>query len=333
MAWIKEDSSGDKGPKKPSWNYKQGVDFLTVLDGAITHLALLTGPLDPTGTWEMPESVWIHQYKAGGKFITHISDRYNVACPLAFENELYKLRNPNYKQNGGRLPYPLSKKAILQVYSFDLKRVFWFLAGNEVQEGMEFILENKASEFKGIVSINRKGSGLKTKYRVDVSSKELTDEDKAIIAGQIKPLSFFFEVVKPFNEAEFLARTGINATAYFQANKQNMGLVDMTTFGDIPGGLAGVGVGTDFKGNAVPVAQPQATQVSATTATPSGDWQAALLTVVESESPFKGKTLREVFQTTGEPYLKYMVNTNTKEAGAAKLLLENLDAVKAALAA
>jgi len=357
MAWMKDDSGGgDRGPKKQTWVYKTDVEFLTVLDKQTKHLVVLTGDKDPTGTWDGPLGVWVHQYKKGaGSFVTHFSDKFNVACPLAFENDLFKAKTPDYKSKGLRLPFPLSKKGIVQVYDFEMKRVLWFLAGKEIDDGMDFILTNKAADYRGVISIYRSGSGLNTKYRVDISNKELTEEDKAIIAHQIKPASYVDEYIRPFNEQEFLTRTGINATAYFQQHQKDFGLVDMSSYGVIPGGLAGVEVGQDFKGNAVAAPAGQApaatggaassqTTANATTGTTTpttgatsaissaGDWQKALERPIESSPAFKGKTLREVFKTSGEPYLKYLVNTGAIEAPEAKTILDNIEHVKAFVA-
>lgn len=355
MAWMKEDGGGEsKGPKKQTWNYKPGVDFLTVLDKQTKHLVVLAGDKDPTGTWDGPLGVWIHQYKKGaGSFVTHFSDKFNVACPLAFENDLFKARMPDYKARNMRLPFPLSKKGIIQVYDFEMKKVLWFLAGKEIDDGMDFILTNQAAAYKGVISIYRSGSGLNTKYRVDISQKELTEEDKVVIASQIKPASYVDEYIRPFNEQEFLARTGINATAYFQQHEKDFGLVDMSQYGAIPGGLAGVQVGQDFKGNAVVApntavsAATGAVASSPTTTTPTtpmvmhgasgatsgGDWQKALERPIESSPAFKGKTLRDVFKTSGEAYLKYLVNTGSVEAPEALAILNNIEHVKAFIAA
>ncbi len=364
MAWMKEDSSGEgKGPKKQTWEYKKGVEFLTILDKQTRHLVVLAGDKDPTGTWDGPLGVWVHQYKKGaGSFVTHFSDKFNVACPLAFENDLFKAKVPDYKARNMRLPFPLSKKGLIQVYDFELKRVLWFMAGKEIDDGMDFIITNQAANYKGMVSIYRYGSGLNTKYRVDISTREMTEEDKAIVALQIKPANYVDEYIRPFNESEFLTRTGINATAYFQQHQKDFGLVDMSQYGSIPGGLAGVEVGQDFKGNAVavgatqdqpaPAAQATAAtgavtsspngpttptttgnMTSASPVTSSGDWQKALERPIESSPSFKGRTLRDVFKTSGEPYLKYLVNTGAVEAPDAKAILDNIEHVKAFIAA
>lgn len=90
MAWVQNDNK-NASDLKPTWEYKKGSDFVTVLPDTSRDFALITGDLDPTKTWSSPIEVWVHQFKVQKGFATVICDKWNEACPFCYENEMFKL--------------------------------------------------------------------------------------------------------------------------------------------------------------------------------------------------------------------------------------------------
>jgi len=232
MAWVTAESK-EKTELKPIWEYRKGADFITVLPNTTRDLALLTGDLDPTKTWPSPVEVWVHTFKAAAGFATVICDKWNEACPFCYENELFKQKTPNYRDLKLKPPYPISSKALVQVYDFQEKRVLWLLAGQSIIEGMDFILTRQSAMFKGVISLTRTGEKLNTKYRVDISPVVIGAAEQAIINTQTTPQSLWRGLMQ-MSYDETYKKTGVHPVAYFdRIIPQNLG-VDISSWGGIP---------------------------------------------------------------------------------------------------
>ena len=233
-SWLSDDKQEVNVELKPTWDYKEGMKFVTVLPDTTRDFAMLTGDLDPTITWKSPIGVWTHEFKvASGKFATVICNKWNEACPFCFENEIYKLQNPDYKAHGGRLPKGLSKKALLQVWDFELKQVLFLLAGKQIQDGMNFILQKFAGQYQGIVSITRIGKSLSTNYRVDLSYAELTPKIKQVIKAKIMNLDMARDQIL-LSHQEIKEKTGISPPEFFQMMLPKYPQVDISGWGAVP---------------------------------------------------------------------------------------------------
>jgi hypothetical protein len=100
MGWAGEDSNEGK-EQQPFYKYKEGIETVNILPNTSREFLLLTGTLDKTGTWAKPVGIWANKYMSTNNkgLVTLISFNYKRPCPLAFENELFKVHNPNYKAN------------------------------------------------------------------------------------------------------------------------------------------------------------------------------------------------------------------------------------------
>lgn len=334
MAWVSDENKGTSD-LKPVWEYRDGANFVTILPDTTRNFALITGDLDPTGTWISPIEVWVHQFQVQNGFATIICDKWNEACPFCYENEKFKLINPKYKDQKLKLPYPISSKAMLQVYDFQEKRVLWLLAGRKIIEGMEFILSRQAAMFKGYVSITRIGSKLNTNYRVDVANIAMSPEEKAIVAKTVVPFQSWKSVMK-LSHKDIFAKTGIHPVDYFHKNISSN--IDISKWGKLPEVDADIPFSEMSKphtenSNSVSMVQSPVTTPSAS-AVPVSDNSAVDIGLIASALSVKctmgiyqGKTMGEIVVQMGKSYAQYVSQSgNTEEEkSAAKIILANWD--------
>lgn len=353
-AWMPEDEQGSSKELKPTWSYKDDMEFITVLPDTTRDLALLTGDLDPTLTWQFPLGVWVHEFKvATGGFATVICNKWNEACPYCFENEIYKLQNPDYKDRGGRLPKGLSKKALLQAWDFQQKKILWFLAGKRIQEGMDFILQRHADQFNGIVAVTRTGKSLNTTYRVDLSYEELTPQIKTKIKKDIISLDDT-RAKMILSHAELKKKTGISPVEFFAMMLPKYPQVDISGWGEVP--MVGMGDHIPSIENEVPnpwdeepeIEEPKpkaktAAKAKAPTKKPAAKKTAAKpaakkkpikinptiqkkLNMKCTVGVYKGKTLQDIVVQTGKSYIQYLARSGSAaEKKACQSLLKDWD--------
>ena len=241
MGWMPNDDGSQSGSAKPIWEYREGMEFLTVLPDESLPLVLLSGDMDPTRSWNGPMGVWLHEFKVANGFATVVCNKWEEACPFCYENEIYKKANPQYKNTGGRLPYGINKKALIQVYVPKYQKVLFFLAGKGIQDGMDFIISRNAQTFRNQVMITRIGKGLSTSYRVDMATFQLSEQDIAIIQQNTRSLDQM-KMMLVLSQQEILQKTGVNSALYFQQRlAQNHG-IDISGWGPVPqvGGGAGI---------------------------------------------------------------------------------------------
>lgn len=333
--WMDDSQDQSSGRElKPIWEYKPGVEGVTVLPDKPRDLVLLTGDMDPTGTWTHPIGVWTHSFKAvGGGSGTVVCDKWNEACPLCYENEIYKLSRPDYKNTGGRLPYGISKKGLVQVYDIELDKVLWLFAGKQIQDGMSFILTRMAAQYKGVITLTRMGKGLDTSYRVDVSpAPPLTPEQLSSIKDMVVPMVNTMELFK-LTRDEVQVKSGLNALTYFSAILAKGYAIDISNWGHIPT-ADGLPIHTappvQNTTPAPPVEYIPPPAAAAATINPTT--AAAIsqhLALPCSVGMFAGKTYRDVVQGAGKPYLQYIANQgNDEEKLIAQFLLESFEDVQ-----
>ena len=325
MAWVSSENK-NTSELKPTWEYKKGMDFVTILPNTSRDFALITGDIDPTKTWVSPVEAWIHQFKVQNGFATVICDKWNEACPFCYENEIFKKNNPNYKDEKKRPPFPISSKALLQVYDFQEQRVLWLIAGQKIIEGMDFILARQANLFRGIVTITRIGEKLNTNYRVDISPRTIGAVEMAIINAQTKPMGEW-RGLSHLTHEEVLAKTGVHPVAYFDRILPMKHGIDISGWGAVPvsrGGFAQASATpaqnqtppVDMGAGVPPVLHPAITEIVAK----------AIHTKC-TMGVYAGKELAEVFIGTGKSYIQYMAQAGTtqEEKDAAKTILDNWD--------
>ena len=335
MGFIGDDNSTN-APKKPTWEYKTGVVFQTVLPDTSRDVAFIMNDLDPTKTWVNAIPIWVHQWKGVGGFITAFCDKWNEACPMCFENEIYKQGNPNYKNTGGRLPYGLSKKGLIQIWDFQERKVLWLLAGQDISQGMDFILTRQTNLYKGFVTLTRMGSGTTTKYRVDINPGLVLDDfAKAEITRCTIPVDQVANILK-LNRQEFMTKTMINPVLYFQQRLSQFPTIDISNWGPVP---------TDFSNPPVqtmptnqPVNQPSPTPAQNVSQPMPGmiknqinlpDDLNSALNILCTIGVFQNKKLVDVIDQTGKPYIHFLTkNGSQPEKDAAQIILNNWELVE-----
>ena len=330
MAWVSSENK-NTSELKPTWEYKKGMDFVTILPNTSRDFVLLTGDHDPTKTWMSPAEAWVHQFKVQNGFATVICDKWNEACPFCYENEIFKKANPNYKDEKKRPPYPISSKALLQVYDFQEKRVLWLIAGQKIIEGMDFILARQANLFNGVVTITRIGEKLNTNYRVDICSRPVTAEERQIINAQMKPMGDWRGLAQLTHE-EVFAKTGINPAMYFaRVLPMNHG-IDISSWGAVPT----IRQATIPQSTPAPVipAQTAPSQPQVETGGVPPIMSPAMTEIVSkairtkcTQGVYAGKELAEIFISTGKSYMQYMsqAGATQEERDSAKHILDNWD--------
>jgi hypothetical protein len=330
MAWMEDESSGS--PKKTIWSYKDGIDMVTILENTSRDFALLTGDLDPTKTWTSPMGAWVHEFKTANGYATILCDKWVNACPFCYENEIYKQRNPNYKNTGGRLPYGMSKKGLLQVWDFQEKKVLWLLAGKKIQEGMDFILTKMADRYHGFVTITRTGRGLSTNYRVDISNGISLDEYAInTIASTMMPRD---QVENRFRmtQAEIFKKSGVEPASYFSQKLPMKFNIDISNWGQIPKSIEQQ-ISANSSNPTTPAqaqeSQPVTPQANVTAPEPSPQALEAVNTIC-TVGMYKDKTFAVIIQEVGKPYIQYLLRSGSDvEKQSANIILNEWDVVSA----
>jgi len=323
MTWMTNENSPNT-ELKPMWQYRDGMDFVTVLPNTSRDFILIQGDADPTRTWNGPLSVWVHEFKAQkGGFATIICNKWNEACPYCFENEIYKQDNPNYKNTGGRLPYGLSNKALIQVYDIQLGKILWLLAGKQIQDGMNFLLQNKMHQFKNCITISRIGERLNTNYRVDLYHGDMVDYaqhySNIIPIGGVNDLIFL-------SHQELYEKSGINPYMYFKnmdANK--LGRVDISNWGMVP--MEDKCQASAPTSQPLPQTQPQTQQPMPTNQTnTNGELSKELSDALEfvcQSGIYVNQKIKDVVIQTGKPYIQFLSRSGSPEEKAAATVILN----------
>lgn len=332
MTWMIDNSDG--AATKPIWEYRDGMEFLTVLDGQSLNMVLIQGDADPTKTWIGPYGAWIHEFKApNGFFTTVFCDKWNEACPCCYENAIFEKNNPNFKNTGGRRPYGITKKAFIQVYVPEYKKVLWFLAGKQIQEGMDFIIKQQAQNFQNKIMITRTGIKLRTNYRVDISNFELTQEDIEIIKNNTHALNEVESIVR-LSHNEFLQKSGINPIKYFERRLSENHGIDISQWGAVPNSSNYTEYKRgDLEQNTIPDS-PTSVQNNLFDDKKDipklSDELHDSLNVVCTEGVYKDQHLYEILRSTGKTYVQYLLrsdNSTDNEKKACQLILDNWDLV------
>lgn len=332
MAWAGPD--GEKKPAQAEYPYNKQISLLNIIPNTSREFALLTGDLDPTKTWVNPVKKWVHSWKSQkGGTATYISMNYSCACPIAYENELFKLANPNYKAENKKAPYPISSKVLCPVWDKTLGKVSFLLAGREIEKQIEFILTNDPTKFKGFVRISRMGEGLNTTYRVDmIDPFELNME---VVASQMIPLQ---ALDTSLTVDEFRAKTGIDPNVYWPNIDQR------TSAGQIPpidisgwGPRFGTNGATSYVPPVVPSSTPNPGVASGNPVVPppmstpppqavdtSGMTFEQLVEIKCTTGMFKDKTLGEAVKKSGLPIIQFLAKggSEVEKSGANRLLAE-----------
>lgn len=326
MGWA-EDSNNEGREQQPFYKYKDGVETVNILPNTSREFLLLTGTLDKTGTWPKPIGIWVNKYMSNNNkgLVTLISFNFKKPCPLAFENELFKVANPNYKMNKQKLPYPVSKYPFLPVWDLTLNKMGWLLANKSIEKEMDFIFSNNANMYTGAVRISRIGKGMDSRYRVD--NIPLPANVKDILAGaNVIPQD---KLDLTITRDEYNTKTGIDPVAYWQRRRQEM------AHGQIPNiDISGWGEPWDTVGAQIPVMQqaqqwqppvqqPAQVQQWQQPAQAEVDVKALAKTVIQS-GLHKGKDFIAAFQASGMPFIKWFATAGQGEDNkVAKLIVEN----------
>lgn len=327
MTWMPDDNSGSG--TKPIWEYREGMEFLTVLPGQSLNMLLIEGDTDPTKTWIGPHGAWIHEFKTfSGNFATVFCDKWNEACACCYENAIFEKNNPNFKSTGGRRPYGITKKAFIQVYVPEYKKVLWFLAGKQIQEGMDFIIKQQAQNFQNKIMITRTGKGLGTNYRVDISNFDLSAEEIEIIKNNTVSFNEIEPMIK-LSHNEFLQKTGINPVEYFERKLAENHGIDISSWGSVPQDSsyihsqpANTQPKEQIQGSLFETEQKELPKIS--------DELLSALTVICTVGVYKDQHLESVLRSTGKSYAQFLLrsdNSSDNEKQACQLILDNWDLV------
>lgn len=337
MAWVNQPSSGQVNPL---WDYREGMKFISIVPNTSRALVLLTDVTDPTGTWKEPLGVWVHGFRGvSGGSATVICSRYKRACPFCYENEIFKLSNPHYKELKQRLPYSPKFNALLQVYDVQLGGVFWALFTKTQIDGINFLMTNFPQQFKNTISLSRIGAGLETSYRVDNFPMEITDAMKATIREQMIPLDDTIWNRIMLSDEEIKQKSGIDPAFYFsQKLAQNLP-IDISQWGDVPQMLNRSNVApamqSPIAGAIIPPMEqpapvmPQVAQPAVPNNPQLSAELAAAVSVVCSVGVYAGQTLGTIIKQTGKTYITYLAQAseNSEEKASATLILQNWDVV------
>jgi len=330
MAWVQNNSGGDS-QLKPLWEYRKGcTPFITILPNTVRKLVLITDDNDPTKTWDSPLSVWVHQFKAQkGGFNTLICNRFAEACPCCFENEIMRAKFPNEKIINQKLPYPVSLKALVQVYDIQYQKVHWLLASKKIIDGIEFIYAdpNQLAVFKGIINIQRIGEKLNTNYAVfsDGAAYNLTAQDLDIIKQQTITKSDAQDLFMATAE-DYQEKMGIDVCQYFDKNIPSHPEVDISTWGAVPRGCIKP-IDSLPLGNSVQQPNPAiVNQQHQQGVTSNDDPVFRIMTSQCSTGMYANKTFAEILRVAGTTYLQYLVVNGITENDKtnAKYILDNL---------
>lgn len=359
MSWVNQPQAGQVNPL---WDYREGMKFISIVPNTSRPLILLTGEFDPTGTWKEPLGAWVHSFRgASGGSATVVCSRYKRACPFCYENEIFKLGNPRYKDLKQKLPYSPKFNALLQVYDVQMGSVFWALFTKTQIDGVNFLMTNFPTQFKNMISLSRIGAGLNTSYRVDNFPMEITPQIWETIKAQIVPFDETIWNRLILSDEEIKLKSGIDSGLYF-AQKLAMNYpIDISSWGEVPKYLGvvntpvGGGYGQPTPPPAgtypnVPPISPAINQypppppvmganvptVPNSQGVPTPIPQVVLdpatseaLNVVCTMGVYSGQTLGSIIKQTGKTYITYLsqASTNPDEKASANILMQNWEKV------
>jgi len=326
MSWMPQDNKGDS-KLKSTWEYRDGMEFVTILPNTTRDFILLQGDNDPTKTWNSPKIAWVHEFKNHkGSFSTIICNKWKQACPCCYENERYKQKNPNYRNAGGRLPYGLSKKALIQVYDFQEQRVLWILAGKQIQDGIEFVFTKDT--FDNRISITRIGEKLNTNYRVDINKVPITQEIQEAINQSMVSWEDTDIMIYP-SDQEFYEKSGMNPYIFFQKASYQVDGIDISSWGPIPSKDQ-----VNIEQTQSNVVQENKTTIVnsdhniSTTVNLPIDIREALDTKCQS-GIYVNQSLEEIIIQTGKTYLMFLsAKGQEAESIQSKLLIDNWELIQ-----
>jgi hypothetical protein len=342
MGWMPENTGGST-KLDPHWQYREGMTFITVLPETTRRLVLLTGIMDPTGTWAGPKPTWVHEFKHGTKFSTVVCNKWNEACVFCYENEIYKIKNPEYKQKGGKLPYGLSLKALVPVYDVDHGIPCWLFAGKRIQEGMDFILRQHGDNFSGSITIYRSGRGTSTAYRVDAIPKIELNENQISQIKNFMPKYDGVDIMINLSHKEIIEKSNFSPVDYFKnaiPSYSAQGLnVDISGWGPIPNmGLnftnrehsshnaTSTGVNKDQSAMASP--QPDFSNQPKNEVPNISKEITDALSVICTVGVYGNQNLESIIRQTGKPYISYLMRSGSDlEIKACAVLIENWEEV------
>ncbi len=315
MGWVASDI--ERKPQAMEYPYNKLVSIANILPNTSRDFVLLTGDLDPTRSWASPVTKWVHYWKSQRNgMVTYISMNYTYACPIAFENEVFKVRNPNYKAQGLKLPYPLTKKVLCPVFDRTLGKVTFLLAGRDIEQQMDFIMSSDPTGFKGYIRISRMGEGLNTKYRLDAIQP--FDYPKELVDMQAIPLSELDTTLTP---DEFRNRTGIDPLTFWTTTDQNISAGVIPPIDTSKWGVRfGVGVGYQApqpqRLPEPPIMPPPSFDVAKPMSQSASYVQRPatfeeMLAVVCSTGMFKGKSIRDAFERSGMPVIQFLTKAGS----------------------
>lgn len=347
MSWVNQPQAGQVNPL---WDYREGMKFISIVPNTSRPLILLTGDLDPTGTWKEPLGAWVHSFRgASGGSATVVCSRYKRACPFCYENEIFKLGNPRYKDLKQKLPYSPKFNALLQVYDVQMGGVFWALFTKTQIDGVNFLMTNFPAQFKNTISLSRIGAGLDTSYRVDNFPMEITPQVWETIKAQIVPFDETIWNRLILSDEEIKLKSGIDSGLYFSQKLAMNYPIDISGWGEVPKYIGAVNpqiAGTYPPPSPVVNQYPQPTPppvigvnpptVPNSQGVPTQIPQVALepatmnaLNVVCTMGVYSGQTLGAIIKQTGKTYITYLsqASTNPDEKTSASLLMQNWDKV------
>lgn len=345
MGWGNEEEESGGGQQKPFYQYKQGIDLINFLPDSSVDLILLTGAQDKTHTWTKPAVRWVHKYKGAKNFVTLVSTNFEMACPIAFENELFKARFPNYKAEGKKLPYGIGKYQIVPVLRLDTNQTMYWVVGFKQLQQLDFLYNQSPTSFTNCIRVSRMGKGDKSDYRIDLLPLP-NDWQQRIQLATHKPLP---ELDWKLTREEYNLKTGIDPVVYWAVKEQEMREgkippIDISGWGVKHTGTTGMpipqvqqnstisqGSGgnsstaqpvTNVPSNAV---QPWETPVNTTQQ--SGMTVESCLNTVIASGIHKGKTVMAAYLVSGEPFVKWNATAgNAPDNIACKWMMENMQA-------
>lgn len=235
-SWL---SDGSDKKLKPVWEYRPGVKCIQALEGQPRQLAILTGELDPTGTWEEPAEIWVHKFKRGSQTVK-CPGRFEKACFMCYANMIFESHNPNYREENDNLPraeqktppYPLSRVLIVQAYDFQEQAVLWLAAGAQIKNGIGTLIQNEM--YNNFINLGRTGKLLNTNYSVLPGQMTRESLPMDLIKDSIITLEQADNIWQ-MTDAEIQKKSGVNAAAYFEENIPKYGgSIDISGWGPIP---------------------------------------------------------------------------------------------------
>lgn len=336
MGWGNEEEDSGGGQQKPSYPYKPGIDLINFLPDSSVDLILLTGAQDKTHTWTKPAVRWVHKYKGAKNFVTLVSTNFEMACPIAFENELFKARFPNYKAEGKKLPYGIGKYQIVPVLRLDtMTTVYWVVGFKQLQQ-LDFLYNQNPTGFTNCVRVSRMGKGDKSDYRIDVLPLPQDWQQKIQVATH-KPLP---ELDWKLTREEYNLKTGIDPVVYWAVKEQEMREgkippIDISGWGFKHTGVVNAPIqstpqiNTAFQDAQIPVGNPVQPweQPPNPTVEAGGMSVDSCLGTVIASGIHKGKTIKDAYLVSGEPFIKWNATAGSAPDNiACKWMMSNMQA-------